>query len=182
MAFEGMHHNRNLVHEVAKQHGFWEPVLTKVTDGQGIEHQMMAERSFGDLMALVHTEASEAYEEWRHGHGYNETYYTYKAQPGVARTAMLKDGKTWCNVGPRHWYDPDLEDPEQDPNWVELEPATAARLGYDCKPEGIPIELADIILRVLDIAGGFGIDIEEALRLKHAHNAHRPYLHGGKRS
>jgi NTP pyrophosphatase (non-canonical NTP hydrolase) len=48
------------------------------------------------------------------------------------------------------------------------------------KPEGIPIELVDCIIRILDYCGKEGIDIEEAIRIKHEYNKTRPYKHGGK--
>lgn len=46
------------------------------------------------------------------------------------------------------------------------------------KPAGVPIELADIIIRVLNLCGGYGIDIDEAVALKIAYNKERPYRHG----
>lgn len=49
------------------------------------------------------------------------------------------------------------------------------------KPEGIPVELADCIIRILDYCGHAKIDIEEAIRLKCEYNKSRPYRHGGKR-
>ncbi len=52
--------------------------------------------------------------------------------------------------------------------------------GPDGKPEGKPIELADMIIRILDEAGAAGIDMDSALELKMAYNATRPYRHGGK--
>lgn len=41
-------------------------------------------------------------------------------------------------------------------------------------------ELADVVIRLLDFAGGTGLDIEGALQAKMAYNEHRPYRHGGK--
>jgi len=41
-------------------------------------------------------------------------------------------------------------------------------------------ELADAVIRILDYAGGAGIDLEAALRAKMAYNETRPYRHGGK--
>ncbi len=48
------------------------------------------------------------------------------------------------------------------------------------KPEGFPTELADIIIRVMDLAEGMGIDLETEISRKHAFNKTRPYRHGGK--
>lgn len=48
------------------------------------------------------------------------------------------------------------------------------------KPEGIPIELADILIRIADTCGARGINLTEALRLKMAYNKTRPTRHGDK--
>lgn len=50
----------------------------------------------------------------------------------------------------------------------------------DGKPEGIPIELADCIIRILACAEEEGIDMDEAMAVKMEFNNSRPYLHGGK--
>jgi NTP pyrophosphatase (non-canonical NTP hydrolase) len=104
-------------HESAKAHGWWDEPKT-----------------FGEMIALIHSEASEALEEFRNGHDPKETY-------GVSfRMITLVD-----------------------------------------KPEGIPSELADIIIRVADMCGYYGIDLEKAVKDKMHYNKSRPYKHGGKK-
>lgn len=48
------------------------------------------------------------------------------------------------------------------------------------KPEGIPVELADCVIRIFDFCGLYGIDLEEALKIKMFYNKSRPYRHGNK--
>lgn len=103
-----------IIHQYAKDKGWWD---------EGTD------RGFGTLIALLHTEISEAYEEYRDGHSYTETYYN------------------------------------------PLHPS---------KPEGIPSELADVFIRLFDMCGYYGIDIEAAIAEKHQYNLTRPYRHGGK--
>jgi NTP pyrophosphatase (non-canonical NTP hydrolase) len=51
----------------------------------------------------------------------------------------------------------------------------------DGKPEGLPAELADIVIRALDTAQSLGIDMEKAIAEKEKYNQTRPYRHGNKR-
>lgn len=48
------------------------------------------------------------------------------------------------------------------------------------KPEGFPIEIADTLIRLLDVTNSLGIDIVEAVKIKMAYNATRPFKHGKK--
>ena len=48
------------------------------------------------------------------------------------------------------------------------------------KPEGLPSELADIIIRTFDLADMLGIDLTAALEEKHSYNLGRAHRHGGK--
>lgn len=112
------------VHQNAVNHGWW----------------VGANRSFGELIALIHSELSEALEEYRDGHEPNEKYYSGNA--GLTNKSPLD-------------------------------------ICY--KPEGIPSELADVVIRVFDMAEHYGIDIEAAILEKHEFNKSRPYRHGGKK-
>lgn len=49
------------------------------------------------------------------------------------------------------------------------------------QPVGLPSELADILIRVADLAGALRIDLEAEVKAKIAYNATRPHRHGGKR-
>lgn len=46
------------------------------------------------------------------------------------------------------------------------------------KPDGVPAEMADILIRVLDACHAWGIDIDTVVREKIRYNAQRPHLHG----
>lgn len=48
------------------------------------------------------------------------------------------------------------------------------------KPLGLAIELADTIIRVADMCGALGIDLEHAIEIKNHWNELRPNRHGGK--
>lgn len=123
---------RDEVHGTAVDKGWWEE---QGRDG------VYVQRSIGDLIALVHSELSEALEEYRNGHLPNETYW-------------------------------------QHPDGMACENPRCAVEGL--KPEGVPTELADVLIRVLDMAGWYGIDIEEAVHRKMKYNLTRPVRHGGK--
>lgn len=98
---------RDEIHQNAINHGWWDE-----------------ERTFGEIIALCHSELSEALEEHR---DHKPTLYF--------------SGE---------------------------------------KPEGIAVELADCIIRILDYCGHAGIDISEVIRIKHKYNKTRSYRHGGK--
>lgn len=49
------------------------------------------------------------------------------------------------------------------------------------KPDGIAVEMADCLIRILDWAGQNGIDMEEIVAEKNEYNKSRPYRHGNKK-
>ncbi len=50
------------------------------------------------------------------------------------------------------------------------------------QPEGIPIEFADVIIRIFDVCAAYDIDIASAIIMKVKYNEGRSYRHGGKRA
>jgi len=51
----------------------------------------------------------------------------------------------------------------------------------DGKPEGFPSEMADIVIRVLDLCDALSIDLQSVIEAKHKYNLTRSKMHGGKK-
>jgi hypothetical protein len=49
------------------------------------------------------------------------------------------------------------------------------------KPEGELVELADVVIRIMDYCGRKGWDLEAAIMVKNEYNQTRPHRHGGKK-
>lgn len=58
--------------------------------------------------------------------------------------------------------------------------ATETYYRPDGKPEGVPFELADVVIWCFDMADYYGIDLESAIIEKYEFNKTRPYKHGKK--
>ena len=126
-------------HATAVSKGWWE--------GQD-------ERKFSEQIALMHSELSEALEEWR--------------KWGLVETQTTEDGDV-IQPGTLYFITPKSG----------LTVAEQSDAG-DCKPEGIAAEFADVLIRIFDTCGRYGIPLEEALKVKMAFNKTRPHRHGGK--
>ena len=116
---EALNFNRfaEAMHKIAVEHGWWE---------QG------KRRTVGDLLMLMVTELSEAFQQYRISGNATEIVYVQDKETGGV------------------------------------------------KPEGVPIDFADLIIRLGDVCAGLGIDLEKAIKIKVSFNIMRPYRHGGK--
>ena len=124
------------VHQNAVEHGWWDEP-----------------RTVGEIIALCHSELSEALEEYRAG------------RPMIWYQCLSTDDIVPCRQK------------EKCPDWLN---GMCEIDAIEKKPEGIAVELADCIIRILDYLGKEGIDVEAVLAEKHAYNKTRPYRHGGK--
>lgn len=102
-------------------------------------------------LALITTEVAEAIEELRNGRAVNETWYSAKTALGTLRF----DNRESID----HALLPD---------------------GVSPKPEGVPSELADVVIRAFDFADEAGIDLAAIVDEKLAFNATRAKMHGRK--
>ena len=59
-------------------------------------------------------------------------------------------------------------------------PRKACRLCEQGIPSGIPIEIADVLIRLLDLVGYLNVNLAEAVAIKMDYNEKRPRLHGKK--
>ncbi len=109
------------IHNIAIDKGWWD-----------------TPQSFGETVALCHSELSEALEEYRS----NKPFIYYKE--GESETYQ-PNGNVTLN-----------------------------------KPEGIAVEMADCIIRILDWCGHAGINIDEIVATKIKYNTTRSHKHGGK--
>ena len=116
--------------------------MKTLLDWQREVHGLAVEKGWYDqpreplgLICLIHSELSEAVEDYR--------------KRGVDTVPYYPDG-----------YYPLAEIPG--------------------KPEGFAVEIADALIRILDMCEYLGIDIESAMQVKHDYNKTRDHRHGGK--
>ena len=128
------------VYNIAKAHGWHEE-----------------DRGFPEIVALCHSELSEALEEYRNGRP--NKWYACEEIFGSGNPCDPKDQYECANYS--------FKD----------------KCKYrSAKPEGIAVEMADCIIRILDWCGKEKIDIDSIIREKINFNQTRPYRHGGKKA
>lgn len=123
------------IHQNAVDHGWWDEIPL---------------RTFGDIVALCHSELSEALEEYRSG---KPLVYC----DGINSNAACIEAEGGSCLG--------IECLSHFP---------------DRKPEGVAVEMIDCLIRILDWCGKEDVDVEAILQAKHEYNKTRPYRHGGK--
>lgn len=133
------------------------------------------ERTFGDDMALIASELSEALEDFRNGAKLTEIWYERKvAVPPSIKDQLQALAAKFLPIEPPPVH------------WITIKTRERSYVAPDGslvlnKPCGIPSELADVVIRLLNLCAMRGIDIEAAVEDKMAYNATRPARHGGKK-
>lgn len=108
----------------------------------------------GNKLMLIVSEVAEAQDEIRNGRAADETYYPEPALPSslVAEVGVAK----------------------------ARELITADQEGKLRKPEGVPSEIADVVIRCFDFAATEGFNLGQIIAEKLAYNNTRPFMHGKK--
>ncbi len=113
------------------------------------------EKNIGEMLALIHSEVSEALEADR-----SDNYFD--PDTNCNKNRQFKEGEGWSfaivNSNEDAWV-----------NWFRAEVKNTFQ-----------DELSDIVIRVMDLAAYKGIDLERHIQLKMRYNALREYKHGKK--
>lgn len=106
-------------------------------------------------LQLVAGEINEAFEELRDGHDVQDVYYSYTIELQGVKIKGISSGAV-----------------------QELTGSTVEELGLVAKPEGFAVEIADTVIRLFDLAGVYGFDLELLILEKMAFNSTREKRHG----
>jgi len=160
-------------HETAVEKGWW-------VDGQ--------ERDFNELVCLLHSEVSEAFEEYRSGHPLNEIYYSEDKQGNQKPEGIIIEFADLV-IRLADWlgcYKNEIAYRSGKVNFEGIDFPVfckethylVAMLGWD----NIIYNLIDCIYYVVDYCEQNQLDIDKAIGIKVAYNKTRPHRHGDKKA
>ncbi len=179
-------------HAIAKGHGWWDE-----------------EYAFGDLIALVHSELSEALEAYRedvdtdaHWRWHDDNGKEVRRPEGVPFeladvVIRVADMAEWLKVdlAQAREEDEDLGEAKQAylehrlsgnldsfGEWIAAIHEDVVDAGYHQRNRGdnLDAHLVSVIWMVQEMAAHYGIDLDAAIEAKMEYNRTRPYRHGGK--
>ncbi|GAA3669707.1 hypothetical protein FB459_2037 [Yimella lutea] len=111
-----------------------------------------SDRNMGEMLMLAVSELAEALEEHRAG---RPAVWYASTEAGddrsVDEVTVMADGRAL--YGDEQWHE-------------------------TMKPEGVAVEIADCLIRCLDMLNSLDVDIDSVVRQKMAYNASREQLHG----
>ena len=169
-------------HAIATDHGSWDEP-----------------RTFGDLIALVHSDLSEAMEAYRE-HGDTEDHRDMHISPSIFEGVASELADVVIRVADMaehyHWALDAAPIPEPE-EWMEFSPAKSfgdwiglchihasdALIAAWMPPERFISPLVSLNLVVPTVqrmAAHYGIDLDAAIEAKLEYNRTRSYRHGGK--
>ena len=138
------------VHENARDHGWWDAHKVE-GDPDGAPLRDLTVDEILSKVMLVVTELSEAVEDARlPGFHPQELYFQVFMAPNGRLTAADFFVDQGRHVGPKD------------------------------KPEGFGVEIADAVIRLLDLADAMRIDLPRLIEMKHQFNKTREFRHGNK--
>lgn len=162
----------NEIHTISREKGFWPPDAD-CPNAKGHTCGSKAcgypGRNPGEVLMLIVTEAAEAMEAVR-DNKWEETSSWHNG-PHIefpeGSSLVFEQGKAYLKYRAGEVF--------------PLGRTELLAYGMMPKPEGVASELADVIIRVLDAAAAWGLDMDRAVRDKVRYNATRETLHGRAR-
>lgn len=152
-------------HDLAKSKGWYEG--QQWPDGKVKAHAI----NVPEKLALIHSEISEALEEVRK---YGLRIRCSRCNGSGTVCAMVGDAQLPCPLCKGAAFAAIYCDGN------EVDEPLPYIDGY--KPEGFVVELADACIRIFDLCGALGLDLAEAIEIKHRYNETRSFRHGGKKA
>lgn len=159
------------IHRTARSKGWWDK-----------------DRSMAEVLLNIGSEVHEAWKDWVKGLEPNEIRYTYDVEPGTKRRnieELLVDAAPGTRQAWERFQLQERLRTEQGQDFVpprdRADLQLLVRAGI-LEPHGIPYELADIIIRTLDMFAALHLDADVIVRNKMEFNKTRSFRHGGKRA